>query len=171
MSSLCGPMDCSTPRFPIHHQLRELAQTYVHWIGDTIQLSHPMSSPSPPAFNIFQHQGLFQRVGLFTSGGQGIGASASVLPVTIQGLFSLELTGLISLLSKRLSRVFSHTTAWKHQFFSTQPSSWFNSHICTWLLEKPSLWLDRPLLAKWFNCFLIYCLGLSWLSFQGASIF
>jgi len=154
-------MDCNMPGFPVLHCLLEFAKPHVHWVSKVIQPSHPLSSSSPPAFNIFQHQGLFQRVGLFTSGGQGIGASASVLPVTIQGLFSLELTGLISLLSKRLSRVFSHTTAWKHQFFSTQPSSWFNSHICTWLLEKPSLWLDRPLLAKWFNCFLICCLDLS----------
>ena len=77
-----------------------------------------------------QHQGLFQWVGsspvswLFTSGSQSIGASAliSVLPVNIQGWFPLELTGWISLLSRGLSRVFSSTTIWKHQFFSTQPS-------------------------------------------------
>ena len=75
---------------------------------------------------------------LFVSGGQSIGASAlaSVLPVDIQGWFPLALTGLISLLSKRLSRVFSSTTVWKHQFFGTQPSLWSNPHIQTWLLEK-----------------------------------
>ena len=60
--TLCDPMDCSTPGFPVHHQLPELAQTYVHQVGDAIQLSHPLSSPSPPAFNLSQHQGLFQRV-------------------------------------------------------------------------------------------------------------
>ena len=156
-------MDYNMPGFPVLHCLLEFAKTHVHWVSKVIQPSHPLSSSSPPAFNVFQHQGLFQRVGLFTSDGRGIGASASasVLPMTIQCLFSLELTGLISLLSKRLSRVFSHTTVWKHQFFSTQPSSWFNSHICTWLLEKPLLWLDGPLLAKWFNCFLICYLDLS----------
>ena len=57
---LCDPMDCSTPGFPAHHQLLELAQTHVHWVGDVIQPSHPLSSPSLPAFNLSQHQGLFQ---------------------------------------------------------------------------------------------------------------
>ena len=55
-------MDCSTPGFPVHHQLPELAQTHVHRVGDAIQLSRPLSSPSPPAFNLSQHQGLFQWV-------------------------------------------------------------------------------------------------------------
>ena len=58
--TLCYPMDCSTPGFPVHHQLPELAQTHVHQVGDAIQPSHPLSSPSPPAFNLSQHQGLFQ---------------------------------------------------------------------------------------------------------------
>ena len=76
---------------------------------------------------------------LFDSGGQNIGASASalVLPMNIQGLFPLGLTGLISMKSKGLSRVYSSTTIWKHQLFNTQPSLWSNSHIHTWLLEKP----------------------------------
>ena len=55
-------MDCSTPGFPVYHQLLELAQTHVHWVSDAIQPSHPLSSPSPPAFNLSQHQGLFQWV-------------------------------------------------------------------------------------------------------------
>jgi len=59
---LCNPMDCSRPGFPVHHQLPELAQTYVHWVGDAIQPSHPLSSLSPPAFNLSQHQGLFKWV-------------------------------------------------------------------------------------------------------------
>ena len=58
--TLCDPMDCSMPGLPVHHQLPELAQTHVHQAGDAIQPSHPVSSPSPPAFNLFQHQGLFQ---------------------------------------------------------------------------------------------------------------
>ena len=76
---------------------------------------------------------------LFSSGGQSIRASASVsiLPMNIQDWFPLGLTGLISLLFKELSRVFSSTTIWKHQYFVTQPSLWSNSHIHTWLLEKP----------------------------------
>ena len=60
--SLCNPTDCSTPGFPVHHQLPELLQTQVHPVGDAIQPSHPLSSPSPPAFNPSQHQGLFQWV-------------------------------------------------------------------------------------------------------------
>ena len=76
---------------------------------------------------------------LFVSSGQSIGASASVLLMNVQGWFSLGLTDLISLLSKGLSRVFSSTIVQKHQFFSTQHSLWFNSHIHTWLLEKSAL--------------------------------
>ena len=60
--TLCDPMDCSTPGFPVHHQLPELAQTHVHRVGDAIQPTHPLSSPSPPAFNLSQHQGFFQWV-------------------------------------------------------------------------------------------------------------
>ena len=60
--TLCDPMDCSTPGLPVHHQLPELAQTHVHRVSNTIQPSHPLSSPSPPAFNLSQHQGLLQWV-------------------------------------------------------------------------------------------------------------
>ena len=67
--SLCNPMDCSTPGFPVHHQLQELTQTHVHRVGDAIQPSHPLSSPSPPMFNPSEHQGLFQWV---SSSHQGI---------------------------------------------------------------------------------------------------
>ena len=123
MSGLCDPMDCSTPGFPDLHQLPELAQIHVHWVGDAIQPSHPLLSPSP-AFSFSQHQSLPMSQ-LFTLGGQSSGASASasvVLPLNIQGWFPWGLTGLISLLSKGLSRVFFNTTVQKHQFFSTQPS-------------------------------------------------
>ena len=58
--TLCDPMDCNIPGFPVHHQLLELAQTYVHRVSDAIQPSHPLLSPSPPAFNLSQHQGLLQ---------------------------------------------------------------------------------------------------------------
>ena len=60
--TLWDSMNCSTPGYPVHHQLPELAQTHVHQVGDAIQPSHPLSSPSPPAFNLPQHQGLFQWV-------------------------------------------------------------------------------------------------------------
>ena len=60
--ALCEPMDCSTSGLPVHHQFLAFAQTHVHWVCDAIQPSHPLSSPSPPAFNLFQHQGLFKWV-------------------------------------------------------------------------------------------------------------
>ena len=60
--TLCNSMDCSTPGFPVHHQLPEFTQTHVHWLGDDFQPSHPLSSPSPPTFNLSQHQGLFKWV-------------------------------------------------------------------------------------------------------------
>ena len=82
----------------------------------------------------FLASGSFLMSQLFAPGDQSIGASASVLPMNIQGWFPLELTGLISLQSKGLSRVFSSTAVWRHQFFGTQPSLWSNSHIHTWLL-------------------------------------
>ena len=60
--TLFDPMDCNTPGLPVHHQLPEPTQTHVHWVHDAIQPSHPLSSPSPPAFNLYQHQGLFKWV-------------------------------------------------------------------------------------------------------------
>ena len=95
--------------------------------------------PFSSCLQSFPASGSFLMSPFFTSGGQSTGASAtaSVFPMNIQGWFPLESTGLISLLSKGLSRVFSSTTIQKHQFFSAQPSLWSNSHICMWLLEKP----------------------------------
>ena len=121
---LCDPIDCSTQGLPVHHQIPEFTQTHVHWIGDAIQPSHPLWSPSPPAFNLSQPQGLFKMSQLFASGGQriGVSASASVLPINIQDWFPLEWTGWISLQSKGLASVFSNTTVQKHQFFGTQLS-------------------------------------------------
>ena len=113
----CDPTNCSTPGLPVHHQLMESPQTHVHWVSDAIQTSHPLSSPSPPALNLSQHQGLFQWV-------RSSHQVAKVLELQLQCRslqwilrveFPLQLTGLISLQSKRLSRVFSHTTVQKHQ--------------------------------------------------------
>ena len=107
------------------------------------QWCHPNISSSVNPFSShlqsFPASGSFQMSQLFTSGGQSIGVSAStsVLAMNIQDLFPLGLTGLISLQSKGLSRVFSNPTVQKHQFFGIQPSLWSNSHIHTWLLEKP----------------------------------
>ena len=114
-----NPMDCSTPGFPVHHHLPELAQTHVHRVGDAIQPSHPLSSPSPPAFNLSQHQGLFQW-------GSSSHEVAKVLELQLQHQslqwFPLGWTGWISLQSKGLSRVLSNTIVQKHQFFGAQLS-------------------------------------------------
>ena len=120
----------------------------------------------------FPASGCFLMSRLFSSGGQSIGASTStsVLLMNFQDWFPLGLTGLISLQSKGLSKVFSNTTVQKHQFIGTQPSLWSNSHIPIWLLKKPQLWLYGPLSAKWCLCFLICCLDLSLLSFQGTRV-
>ena len=123
------------------------------------QVSHPTILTSVIPFSScpqsFPASGSFPMSWCFTSSGQSIGdstsASASVLPVDIQGWFPLELTGLISL--QVLSSVFSSTAIRKHQFFSAQPSLWSNSHICTRLLEKPYFWQYGPLLTKWCLCF------------------
>ena len=133
--ALCDPMNHSTPGLLSITNSRsspkpmsiESVMPSTHLI-----LCHPLLLPS-----ILPNVRVFPMSQLFASGGQSIGASASVLPMNIQGLFPLGWAGLISLLSKGLSRVFSSTTVQKHQSFGTQPSSWFNSHICTWLLEKP----------------------------------
>ena len=114
-------MGCNMPGFPVLHYLLEFSQTHVHQVGDAIQPSHPLLSPFPPAFHLSQHQGLFQWVSSSHQVAK-VSASASVLPMNIQDWLHLGLTGLISLLSKELSRVFSSTTVQKHQFFSTQPS-------------------------------------------------
>ena len=91
--TLCNRMDCSTLGLPVHHQLPEFTQIHVHQVGDAIQPSHPLSSPSPPTFNLSRHQRSFQTCQFFASGGQSIGvsASASVLPMNIQDWFPLGL--------------------------------------------------------------------------------
>ena len=88
-STICDPMDCTTPGFPVHHQLLELAQTHVHWVSDAIQPSYPLSSLTPPALNLSQHQDLFQWDSCFGSGSQSIEVCFSISP-------SNEYSGLIS---------------------------------------------------------------------------
>ena len=136
--TLCNPMDYSMPGLSVLHYHLEFAWTHAHWVGDAIQPSHPVT-PFTSCLQSFPVSRSLLMSWLFPSGGQSIEASAlaSVLPMNIQHWFPLGLTGLISLQSKGPSRVFSSTTVWKHQFFSAQPSLWFNSHIHIWLLEKP----------------------------------
>ena len=134
---LCDPVDCSMPGFPIFHHLPELAQTQVHWVGDALQPSRPLLSPSLPTFNLSQHQGFFQWVGCSYQ-------VAKILALQLQhqpfdeysGLFPLGLTGLISLMSKGLKNLRQHHSL---NVSILWPSAMLlsSSHICTLLLEKP----------------------------------
>ena len=140
--TLCDPMDWSMPGFSVLHHLLEPAQTHVHWVGDAIQPSHLLSSPSLPALS-FLLSGSFLMSQLYASGGQSIGASASVLPMNIQDWFPLGLTGWISLRSKGLSRVFSNTIVQKCSVFFMVQLSLTSIHDY-WKNRR----LDGPLLAK-----------------------
>ena len=118
--TLCDPMNHSTPGLPVHYLLPEFTQTHVHWVGDAIQLSHPLSSPSPPALSLPQHQGLCKRVirwPKYWSFIFNISPSNEHL-----GLIYFSMDWWISLQSKGLSRIFSNTTVQKHQFFGNQLS-------------------------------------------------
>ena len=125
-STLCNPMNCSTPGLPIPHHLPKLAQAHIHCISDVIQSSHPLTPPSLSTLNLSQNQGLFQWVNCSHQ-------MNKILELQLQhqsfqwifrSWFPLGFTGLMSLQSKGLSRVFSSTgtTVWKHQFFSAQLS-------------------------------------------------
>ena len=134
-------MDCSVSGSPCLQCLPEFAQIHVHGVSDAIQPSHSLLPFSLPS--IFAASGSFPMSWLFASSGQSINTSvsASVLPMNSQGFpFShilnsqdshLGWTGLISLQFRRVSRVFSSTTIWRHQFFGAQPSFWSNSHPYT----------------------------------------
>ena len=121
--TLCDPKNCSTPGLPVHHQLPEFTQTHVHWVGDAIQPSHPLSSPSL-AFNLSQLQGLFKWVNSSHEVAKVLECQlqTSVLPMNTQDWSPLGWTGWISLQFRGLSRVFSNTTVQKHQFFGAQLS-------------------------------------------------
>ena len=121
-----------------HHQLLELAQIHVHWVGNAIQPSHPLSSPSSPAFNLPSIRVFSNESVLHIRWTKYWSFSFSISPSNeYEDWFPLGLTGWISFKSKGLSRVFFNMTAWKHQFFSAQSSLWSNSHSYTWLLGKP----------------------------------
>ena len=130
-------MNCRTPGFP--------CPSLSPWVCSNLcplsRWRHPTISSSVVPFSScprsFPASGSFPLSQCFTSGGQSIGASAAVLPVIVQSWFPLWLTGLISFLSKGLSRVLSSTTVQKCPLFHAQPYLWSSSHIHTWLLEKP----------------------------------
>ena len=122
--TLCDPMGCGTPGFPVHHQLLELTQTHVHSNSSSVI---PFSS----CFQSFPASGSFPMSQFFASGGQSIGgsASASVLPVNIQDWFPLGLTGLVSLLSKGFSKVSLIPQFKSINSLGAQLSLWSNSHV------------------------------------------
>ena len=171
-------MDCSTPGVPVHHQLPEFYQTHVHWVSDAIQPSHPLSSPSHPAFNLSQHQGLFQWV---SSSYQ----VAKVLEFqlqhqsfqrNIQDWFPLGLTDWISLQSKGLSRVFSNTTVHKASilqhsaFLMVQLSHLYMTSdktiaLTIWTFVNKVMSLPFNMLSRFVKAFLprSKCFLISWL--------
>ena len=133
--TLCDPIDCSMPGFPVHHRLLKFAQTQAHWVGDAIQPSHPLLSPSP-AFNLSQHQGLFQCV-------DSSHQVAKILEIQLQHQSFQRIVRVHSLLDwlveaqRTLRSLLQHHSSkalilWCSTFFM-----WSNSHIHTWLQEKP----------------------------------
>ena len=125
--TLCNPMNRSTPGLPVHHQLPEFTWTHVHWVGDAIQPSHSLSSPSPPAFNLSQDQSLFKWVSFLHQVAQVLQFQLQVLPMNTQDWFPLGWTGLISLQSKGLWSLLQHhrskvSILWHSPFFIVQLS-------------------------------------------------
>ena len=157
--TLCDPMDSSIPSFFVPHHLLEFAEVRVHWVGDAIETISSSASPFSSCLQSFPRSRSFLTSQLFPSCGQSTGASAlaSVLPKCIQGWFPLGFTGLISLLSKGPSGVFSSNTVQKQQFFSPLPSLLSNSHTHTW--PPVELYLMHVLNSKQSN----FSLFIPWL--------
>ena len=136
--TLCDPTNCSTPGLPGHHRLPEFSQTHVHRVGDAIQPSHPLSSPSPPAPNPSQQQSLFQWVNSSHEVTKVLEFSFSIIPSKeISGLISfrmdwLDLLAVQGTLKSLLQHHSSKTSILQHSAFFI-----VNSHIHTWPLEKP----------------------------------
>ena len=115
------PMDCRTPGFPVHHQLLQQAQTHVHLVSDAIQPSHPLLSPSPPAFNLPSIR-VFSNESALCIGWPKYWSFSTTSSNGYSELISFRIDWFNLLQPKGISRVFSNTTVQKHQFFGTQPS-------------------------------------------------
>ena len=176
--TLCDPMDCSTPAFPVLHYLWEFAQTHVHWVGDAIQPSRPLLHPSPPAFNLSQHQGLFQCVGSYHQ-------MAKVLQLQHQSFQWIFRVDFLSVLVQSLSHVWLLVTPWTADWLVCSPcclkdsQSLFQLHTskasilqCSafFMVQHSHLYMTTgktialtrwTFLVKWCLCFSIHCLGLS----------
>ena len=135
--TLC-PMDCTTPGLPVHHQLPEFTQTHAHWVSDAIKPSHPLSSPSPPAFNLSQHQGLFK--GVSSSHQVARVSELQLQDQSFQWIFRTDFLsdGLVrSPCSPRDSQESSPAPQFKSINSSALSFLYSPTHIHTWLLEKP----------------------------------
>ena len=167
MSVSLQPHECSTSGFPVLHYLPEFAQVHVHWVCDATQPSHLLPPLSPFAFSLSHPQGLFQWVVCFQQVTKVLEFQFQISSsVNFQGWCPLELTGLISLQAKGLSRILSSTTIQKHQFFGTQISLWSNPHMDhvhdNWKDHSLTIWTSvgnvMSLLFNALSRFVITCL-------------
>ena len=143
------PMDGSTPGLPVHHQLLEFTKAHVHWVGDAIQPSHPLSSPSSPAFNLSQHQGLFQWVSSLHQVAKCWSFSFSIRTSNeYSGLISFRMNWLDLLAVQETPKSLLQQHSTEASILQHSISLQSNFHIHIWLSEKPELWLDGPLSAK-----------------------
>ena len=132
------PMDCSTPGLPVHHQFLQLVETHVHWVGDAIQPSHSLSSPSPPTFNLSQHQGLFKWVSSSHRLAKYWSFTFSISPSNeYSGLICFRIDCFDTVAVQGIPKNHLQHYSSKALILLVQPSSWSNSHIHIWLLEKP----------------------------------
>ena len=165
--TLCNPMDCSTPGFPVLHYLPELVQTHVHWIADAIQPSHPLSSPCLPALNLSQHQGLF----LWVSSSHQV-AKVLELQLQHQSFPTTEYSGFLFFFPVNNATPSNHSfkfwglhllitleeilcvclLAWGQGTLSLAPGFqlewWVSFLICPGMLPQPSLWAPSPASAR-----------------------
>ena len=136
--TLCDPMNHSTPGLTVHNKLPESTQTSVHWVGDAIKPSHPLSSPSPPALNLFQHRGLFKWVSSLLRWPKYWSFSFSIIPSKeIPGLISFRMDWLDLLAVQGTLKSFLQHHILKASVHWCSAFLLSNSHIHTWLLEKP----------------------------------
>ena len=136
--TLCNLVDCRTPGLPVHHQLLELTQNHVHQVSDPIQPSHPLSSLSPPAFNLSQNQGLSNELVLYIRWPKYWNFSFSISPSNeYSGLISFSMDWLhLTAVQGTLKSLPQHHSS-KASILQCSAFLWSNSHVHTWLLEKP----------------------------------
>ena len=167
--TLCGLMKCSLPGFPVHHQFRDLTQTHVHCIGNAIQPSHPLSSPSP-TFSLSQYQGLFQWVSSWHQVAKVL--EFQLQHQSFQWIFRVisfrmdwfDLCAVLGPVKSLLQHRSSKASVQDLAFFMIQLSHPYRK-------TGKIIALTAQTIRQANDCFLICCLGLSWLFFQGASVF